>query len=124
MDSQQSTPFFDPPTKEERNWAVILHLSVLAGVVIPWAGFVIPFGIWLIKKQDSPFIDRQGKEVINFLITASLVGLIGIVLSIIAIGIVIIMVLVVAVFLLSILSAIKVSEGEDYRYPFILRLIR
>jgi uncharacterized Tic20 family protein len=124
MNDQSNEIIPTPPTKEERNWAVVLHLSVLAGIFIPWGGFIIPFGIWLIKKQDSSFIDRQGREVINFLITVTIAGLVGAILSIILVGFAILALLVVAVFLLTILSAIKVSDGEDYRYPFILRLIR
>lgn len=111
-------------TKEERNWAVILHLSILLGFVIPWAGFVAPFVIWLLKKNDSDYLDRQGKEVMNFLISVVIVSLIGLVLVVVLIGIAILGALTIASVALSIYAAIKVSDGEDFRYPYILRLLR
>lgn len=111
-------------TKEERNWAVVMHLSILTGVMIPWAGFVVPFALWLIKKNDSDYLDRQGKEVINFLITILILSAVGAVLTVVLIGIAILGAVFVISLVLSIWAAIKVSDGEDFRYPYILRLIR
>lgn len=110
-------------TKEERNWAVILHLSVLSGFLVPWAGFVVPFAIWLVKRNDSDYLDRQGKEVMNFLLTILIVSAIGAVLSVVLIGIAILAAMAVIALVMTIIAAIKVSDGEDFRYPYILRLI-
>lgn len=111
-------------TKEERNWAVILHLSILAGFIVPWAGFVVPFALWLIKKNDSEYLDTQGKEVLNFLITVLIISAIGVVLTVILVGVAILVALGLAALVMTIVAAIKVSDGEDFRYPYILRLIQ
>ena len=73
MDSVSTTK----PSAEERNWAVIAHLSALAGLVIWGLGIVLgPLIVWLLKKDQMPFVDEQGKEALNFQITVFLAGVV------------------------------------------------
>lgn len=59
--------------RNARNWAMWCHLAALLQfatlIPIPFVGFVGPLIIWLIKKGDSPFIDENGKESLNFQIS-------------------------------------------------------
>src|SRR5215204_5437814 len=58
---------------EVRNWAMLCHLSSLAGYFL--AGVVIwtaPLILWLLKRNDHPFIDEHGKESLNFQITVTI----------------------------------------------------
>src|SRR5918993_120793 len=56
------------PDQNARTWGMLAHLSALVASVIglPFAG---PLIVWLMKKQEHPFIDDQGKESLNFQIT-------------------------------------------------------
>jgi uncharacterized Tic20 family protein len=113
-----------------RMWAMLCHLAGFAGVlpVVPAIGCLLgPLIVWLIKKNEFPFVDEQGKEVVNFQITmliylavgALLVPFCGIgVLVMIAVGVVD------AIFL--IIAAIKANDGYHYRYPYplIIRFIK
>ncbi|NSL86720.1 DUF4870 domain-containing protein [Chitinophaga sp. Mgbs1] len=62
--------------KEERNWGTYVHLGgILGTIIIPTVGnIVLVLVLWLIKRNESKFVDEQGKEAINFQITISLVG--------------------------------------------------
>ena len=40
--------------KEARMWATLLHLSLLAGLIIPFGGLVVPVVIYMIKKDEFP----------------------------------------------------------------------
>jgi len=51
------------PGQNARNMAMLCHLLGL------FTGFVGPLILWLLKKDEDPFIDRQGKEALNFQIT-------------------------------------------------------
>jgi hypothetical protein len=51
-----------------RQWAMLLHLSTLAGFIAVGAGFIAPIVIWQIKKTDYPELDPHGKNVANWLI--------------------------------------------------------
>jgi len=121
---------------EERQWAMIAHLSALLGGVVTggWghslAAFVGPLIVWLIKKDSMPFVDDQGKEALNFNITITIVFVALFLFSLMTFGIGLIIAvpayLVVAVLwlILTIIAAIKSHEGVAYRYPFALRLIK
>jgi uncharacterized Tic20 family protein len=60
--------------REICNWATILHLSGLAIITgIPFLNIVIPSILWLLKKEQHPFLAKQGRDVINFQITFTLI---------------------------------------------------
>ena len=122
------------PSAEERNWAMVAHLSALAGGLLSgfFGGlgvFVGPLVVWLIKKDTMPFVDEQGKEALNFNITCAIAFLILIVFSVMTLGIGLLLTVplwvAVGIFWLvvTIIAAVKVSNGEHYRYPISLRLI-
>ncbi|SFE92188.1 hypothetical protein SAMN05518672_11266 [Chitinophaga sp. CF118] len=60
--------------KEENTWATLAHLGGIIGtLVIPSVGNILgALIIWLIKRNESAFVDDQGKEALNFQITLSL----------------------------------------------------
>lgn len=112
------------PDKESRTWAMVVHLSGFAGYFIPIAGNILaPLIIWQMKKED-PFVDDQGKEALNFQITATLAYLVGGLTACLGIGLIIMLVVVAAVIVLMILAALQANNGVAYRYPFSLRLIK
>ena len=52
--------------KEVRNWAMLCHLSTFSGWFIPFGNILGPLIIWLMKREESPFIDAHGKEALNW----------------------------------------------------------
>lgn len=113
------------PGPEERNWAVICHLSALLGLVVWGVGIMLgPLIVWLIKKDTLPFVNEQGKEALNFQITVFLVGLVCSALVFVLIGIPLLVALGIADLVFVVIAAIKASEGVGYRYPVSLRLIK
>lgn len=82
--------------------------------------------IWLIKKDDHPFIDQEGKEATNFQITALIAYVICSVLSVVTCGVGAILYLPVwvCVLIFCIMGAMKAKEGEAYRYPVNIRFIK
>ena len=112
-------------SKDEQNWAMLCHLAALAGFVIPFGNVLGPLIIWLMKKDGMPIVDRQGKESLNFQITVSVAALVCIVLVFVLIGFPLLIVVGIGALVLTILAAIKVSNGDlDYRYPFSIRFIK
>ena len=68
------------PNKDARMWAMFAHLAGFAFLlpVIPGIGSIIgPLVIWLIKKDQYPFVDEQGKEALNFQITMLIYGIVA-----------------------------------------------
>ena len=72
---------------DERTWAMFCHLSTLAGWIIPFANLIAPLVIWLVKKDQYPMVDDQGKEALNFQINITIYELGSLVLCLVIIGI-------------------------------------
>lgn len=107
-----------------RSWCVAVHLSALAGLVIPALGhFGGPLIIWLVKRGDSPEIDAHGKESLNFQISMLIYNVVAGILCLILIGFVLLAILHVLNVIFVIIAAMRTSEGQRYRYPLTLRLI-
>lgn len=124
MQDQNPYSSATPTSPEERKWATILHLSPFAGYMIPLAGFVVPLVIWLMKRTESTYLDVQGKEVLNFVISYTAYIILCFPLMIILIGFPLLAAVGIAAIALTVVAAIKISEGKDYRYPFIFRLLK
>ena len=109
------------------------HLSALVMLVgIP--SLVGPLAVWLIKKDQSPFVDDQSKESLNFNISVLLYVIVGsillTVLAIVTLGlgllvlIPIVLAAMVAWLVLTIVAGVRAGEGRAYRYPLTIRFVK
>jgi len=112
--------------KDARNWAMLCHLSALLGfMTIPVMAHLIgPLVIWLLKRDDHPFIDEQGKESLNFQISMTIYFLASALLLCIFVGFVLWGIVAVMDFVFVIFAAIKAGDGVHYRYPLTIRFVR
>jgi len=85
---------------------------------------IAPLVIWLIKKDESSFIDFHGREYFNFLISYTVYFIVAGISTILLIGFVLLPVLGLMLFVFTIIAAIKAYEGNEYRFPLIFRLIK
>jgi hypothetical protein len=112
-------------SKEEQNWAMICHLSALAGFLIPFGNIFGPLIVWLMKRAEMPMVERHGKEALNFQITVMIAFAVCIPLMFVLIGIPLAIVVGIGALILTIMAAVKVSNGNfDHRYPFTIRLLK
>ncbi|MCR9261089.1 MAG: DUF4870 domain-containing protein [Pseudomonadaceae bacterium] len=109
---------------EVRRWAAATHIAAIAGYLIPFGNIIGPLLVWQLKKEDGQLIDDQGKESVNFQITVSIAMLISAALTLILIGFLLIFVVGLGALVLVVIAAIKANDGEAYRYPLTLRLIK
>lgn len=109
---------------EERSWALLVHLSGLAGVVFPFGNIIAPVVLWIMRRERSAFVDDQGREAINFQISFTIYAIVSAILIILLIGIVMLIALGIAWVVLTIIAAVRANEGVSYRYPMTLRLIK
>ena len=85
---------------------------------------IAPLIIWLIFRERSAFVDKEGKEALNFGILAVIVYIVSSILMIIIIGFLTWIAMVIVAVIFGIQATIKNNKGESYRYPFSLRLIK
>lgn len=105
-------------SQDAKNLAMLCHLLGLL------TSFLGPLILWLIKKDEQPFVDEQGKEALNFQITVMLAYIVGGITSVICVGFILLAAAGIADLVFSIMACIAASKGEHYRYPVTLRLLK
>jgi uncharacterized Tic20 family protein len=112
-------------TENERTWGMLAHLSALVGVAVPLFGCVLgPLVVWLGRRDQSTFVEAQAKEALNFNISVFLAAIVCSLLMLVFIGFILGAALFIAWLVMTLIAAIKASEGIAYRYPFSLRLVK
>ncbi len=111
--------------KQARQWGMACHLAALIGFVgVPFGHVLGPLVVWLIKKAEDPFIDQQGKEALNFQLSMTVYGLVAGLLVFIIIGFPLLIGLAIADVVLIIVAAVKISNGEDFKYPAVIKFLK
>ena len=133
----------------ERHWAASAHLAaLLLALMTSWmagiAGVVGAGIVYLIKRDDSEFIADHAREAVNFnlsmfiyacLAVAIAIALVGVTVLTLGIGLIVTIpagLLLVAAcagiavlwLVCSVIAATRAWNGETYRYPFTIRLLR
>lgn len=111
-------------TPESRMWASLAHASAFLGLVFPFGSILGPLLIWLVKRDEMPFVDDQAKEALNFNLSMTLYMVVSMLMILVLVGILMIVILSFAWMVLVILAAVQSNEGMAYRYPLTVRFIQ
>lgn len=103
---------------EERMLAAILYVVSLFFPIIG------PLVIWLLKKDESSFINYHGREYFNFFISYTVYSVICGILVILLVGIFLLWILGIMALVFTIIAAVKAYEGNEYRFPLVFRVIK
>jgi len=110
--------------KDIRNVAMLCHLSAFAGYFIPFGHILGPLLVWLLKREESAFIDAHGKEALNFQISVTIYAVISAILILVVIGFLLLPILLVFEIIVVIIAAVRANNGLEYRYPVTIRFIK
>ena len=124
-DPTQASVSGTAPTENERTWGMLAHLSALAGLPIPLVGNVVgPLVVSIARADQSSFVGAHAKEALNFNITVTLAAVVCILLMLVFVGFLFGSALFIAWLVMTLIAAIRASEGAAYRYPFSLRFVK
>ena len=104
--------------QDSKNMAMLCHLLGLL------TSFIGPLVIWLIKKDEDSFVDRNGKEALNFQITVFIGMFAAGLLTCICIGIPLLIAIPILDLIFCIIASVKASSGVAYRYPINIRFLK
>jgi len=111
--------------KDTNTWAMILHLSMLSGLVVPLAGLIVPIVIYILKKDSLPGLKPHGYVVFNWMISAIIYAIIGTILIVaFGLGILVLMALGLVSLIFPIIGGVKASEGEVWPYPLSIKVFK
>ncbi len=124
LDDTPTNPAEKPWGMEMNNYLMLMHLSQFAGVIVPFAGLVMPLIMWLTNNEKFPEVDRHGKMIINWLISALIYGMIAGLFTLVLIGIPLLIALGLLMIIFPVIGAIKAANGELWTYPLTLPFIK
>ena len=104
--------------KDARNFAMLAHLLAI------FTSFLGPLIIWLVKKDEHPFVDEQGKEALNFQITVAIAYIVAGLLTFVCIGFLLLPAVAIVDLIFCIMACVAANKGEHYRYPLSIRFIK
>lgn len=111
------------PTQDEKTMGLIAHMgTILANFV--GLGFAVPLVLMLTKGKESSFVREHSVESLNFQITLFIAGLVGVATSCIGIGLVLLPIVGILALVFGIIGGLKANEGQLYKYPFAIRLVK
>lgn len=111
-------------SEKDKQYAMFIHLSQFAGLLIPLLGWVLPLILWQTKKDTSEFIDANGKIVMNWIISSLIYGIICSLLLLVIIGAFLLPALGLCSIIFIIIGSIKANNGETWPYPLSIHFIK
>ena len=111
-------------SETERNWSMLCHLSAFAGFFFPFGGIIGPLICWLSRKDESSWVNENGKSSMNFQLSILLYIVLAIPLCFIIIGIPIVVFLGILKVICIIIASIKAAKGERFKYPVSIPFIQ
>jgi uncharacterized Tic20 family protein len=111
-------------TESEKNWAMLCHLSTFAGFFFPFGSIIGPLICWLTKKDESSWVNENGKASMNFQLSILLYIVLSIPLCFIIIGIPIVVFLGILKIICIIIASVKAGKGERFKYPLSIPFIQ
>jgi len=105
--------------QEQRTGMMLAHLL---GLLFGLLGALI---YWIIvkDKHETPFVQDQAREVLNFELNVFVVMAVASMLMLVLIGFILVPIIAVTALVLCIIGAVKAYGGERFRYPFIIRVV-
>ncbi|HKJ56190.1 MAG TPA: DUF4870 domain-containing protein [Nitriliruptoraceae bacterium] len=111
-----------------RNWALLAHVSGIVASSVVGMGFLGPLLVWVLKRDEDPFVAQNASEALNFQLSMFLYGILLIVASLPVITLIATIPLAIVGFMLwlilPIVAAVKASRAEAYSYPITIGFVR
>ncbi len=102
------------------DYAMAMHLTQFCSWLIPLLGLVVPLIMWQSKKDD-PYVDEQGKVVMNWLFSSLIYAVVSVILCFVLIGFVLLAILFICSVVFTIMGAIDANKGIIKNYPLTIK---
>jgi len=139
VDEKEEFPSTIEVSSDDRTWGMLAHLSAFASFIIPFGHILGPLLVWYFKKDESAFVDANGKNSLNFQLSLTLYAIIGLILfmmifvplflsteSSFMFGLFFVpfLIFLFIEFILVALACGRAYSGKVYKYPFTISFIK
>ncbi len=107
---------------QQDTWCMLMHLSQL--LTFSGLGVAVPIIMWAISKDESAKADRHGIDIINWLLSSLLYGVVFGILCFIFIGFPLLIALGFAMVIFPIIGALKANQGIRWEYPMSIAFLK
>jgi|SRR5258706_16444815 len=111
-------------TPDQRQMGMFLHLSGLAFALVFPLGIVLPIVLWQTQKEKMPALDAHGKMATNWMISATIYGVVSFVLMFVLVGFLTGLAVWLMAIIFPIIGGIKANNGELWEYPLTIKFIK
>ena len=111
-------------SSEERTWSILVHAAAFAGAIVPFGMILGPLLVWIIKKPESPLVDRHGRAALNFQISMLIYIFVAILLVFVVIGIFVLIALGIFWFVMVLVATIRAADGRDPGYVLSIEFLK
>jgi uncharacterized Tic20 family protein len=111
---------------EDKTWALVAHFGGALGAFIGGGagGWIAPLVAMLARGNQSPTVRAHAVAALNFHILWTIISIIGYVTMCIVIGFIIVPVAWLVATIVGIIAGVKANDGQLYRYPASISLIK
>jgi uncharacterized Tic20 family protein len=111
--------------KKALTWGMLCHLTALCWLVgVPFGHLLGPLVVWLLKRNEYPNVEEQGKESLNFQISFTIYAVVAVFLMFAVIGIPVLVALVILDVIFVVVASVRTNAGRPYRYPLTIRILK
>lgn len=103
---------------DEKMWATLVHIGGI------FFSFVPALIAYLVMRDRGPFVRAHTAQALNFQLTVLIGFLVGSILLFVLIGFFVLIAVGILDLVLSIVAAVKASQGQWYRYPLTIPFVR
>ena len=123
--NMQYRPQMALQTADEKQMGLFLHLSGLAFALAFPLGIVLPIILWQTQRDKMPALDEHGKMITNWMISATIYGVISFVLMFLVVGFLTGAVVWLLAVIFPIIGGLKANnDGELWNYPLTIKFLK
>lgn len=101
---------------DNRTYSMLLHFSQFCNFILPLLGLVVPVALWISRRED-PYVDQQGRVVMNWILSSIIYFTVCLVLTLIVIGAFLLIALGIVSIVFTVMGAVRAKDGVIRDYP-------
>lgn len=109
---------------DRTTYCTLLHLSQLAGILVPVIGLTLPIAMWASYKDRDALIDAHGRVVASWVASSLIYAAGAFLLSFLLIGIPLLIALFGCCVVFAVIGAVRASNGVVWKYPLSIPFFR
>ena len=123
--SNEQNPYQQPTDPEKQKWGAGIHLAALIGLLLPLGLVLGPLLVWMLKKNDNPYFDVEGKKAVNFQLTILVSAFVVVLVSLLIRPVISVAFMIgLAGVVFALMAGVMTYKGKTFNYPFSFKFIK